>query len=615
MENTNQITFGDFSTSETDKIRALAETFNKKSEDPRSRSTSDSCDSFQFEFEADPNEVDLFLSWSPTTNLNNNADKNQEDEIVNSTTQVASSFETARSTSTDFETQPIPDPKEQRKIVKANKKRLQQVSKTQLSNSMANFLNTPNISSQKSDSNLLNTAMMLTPSQSTRASLPKLNEKPSSASNLFNNFNKDASTSVGSSIEKDFYFSQPESVQMDIETQSNCDETRQTNTLTIPRITTEITYSNNPSVESIIPNTQDKTEAGGSSDPRFTMKGIDLTTRPHLRIAGLHEPPKRGIVSSSSPNKRTAHQSTDVSKNIFDISTDFTVPQVPFESRRVPIREATPPQTNENLDFEITNLLEQYNTESRSLDLQTRLDVKVFPPALTLWRQLRNLQSRRIILDLRVSYNKKLLQTEHYPDWSVNFLPPLSLLNSERAIDLVIQYRTTTSRESIRILIELMKEESLRLSHEINVTQNSFRLHYDHPDATSYDIREALHALNIFARRTKETELGELTRKYNAIHLAPTSALWKGLPESVRLPPSAVKPNTTPRSPIPNNNNTQVFRDPGPGTRRQGQGRAPRGNRRGRGRGNTQGSSRPFNRGQGRRTIKQVMDFLSTMMQ
>ena len=82
------------------------------------------------------------------------------------------------------------------------------------------------------------------------------------------------------------------------------------------------------------------------------------------------------------------------------------------------------------------NITQINEPTSTPLTLQQRLDVRVFPPALAVWRQLHNLQGQKVILELCTSYHDKLLTTDHYPDWSVSFFPPHSLLNTQRAIEL-----------------------------------------------------------------------------------------------------------------------------------------------------------------------------------
>ena len=184
------------------------------------------------------------------------------------------------------------------------------------------------------------------------------------------------------------------------------------------------------------------------------------------------------------------------------------------ESDRSPIMSNTNQLDNSNLDidFEVSNLIDQYNQTTNSITLQPRLDVRIFPPALGIWRQLRNQQTRKVILELRIIYNDKLLATDHYPDWSVSFFPPQSLLSSDRSIQTTVDYRKRTSKDALNMINELMKGESDRLTHQINVGLNSLRMHYEHNDAREYYVREAMNALSTFMRRAKDNELAELNK-------------------------------------------------------------------------------------------------------
>ena len=89
--------------------------------------------------------------------------------------------------------------------------------------------------------------------------------------------------------------------------------------------------------------------------------------------------------------------------------------------------------------------------------------------------------------------------------------------------------------------MELMWEESAMLTHEINIGLNSLRMHYEHDSANDYDIKEALEALNMFMRRTKENEVQELNKKYNAIATAPLATLYTGFPEGTVFPAEAIR--------------------------------------------------------------------------
>ena len=167
--------------------------------------------------------------------------------------------------------------------------------------------------------------------------------------------------------------------------------------------------------------------------------------------------------------------------------------------------------------------------------------MQIFPPALSVWRQLRTQQGQKVTLELRIEYHEKLISTNHYPQWTVSFHPPASLLNSQKAIDNVVEFRSQNAKEVMNFTIDLMREESARLTHEINVFLNLLRMHYEHDSAQDYDMREALEALNTFMRRTKENEVQELNKKYTVISAAPLAALYTGFLEGTVLPTGAVK--------------------------------------------------------------------------
>ena len=150
-----------------------------------------------------------------------------------------------------------------------------------------------------------------------------------------------------------------------------------------------------------------------------------------------------------------------------------------------------------------------------------RVDVKIFEPAKSTWRTLRQLQAHKVEFELHIAYNQKLLDSDHFPDWVVNFTPPENLLSSMRAIESTVGFRYEQAKQTIGMLIDLMKEESNRLSNEIQATMAALECHYQHEDASGYNIADAMEALTTFIQRTKDNEERELARRYSSIHTAP----------------------------------------------------------------------------------------------
>ena len=107
-----------------------------------------------------------------------------------------------------------------------------------------------------------------------------------------------------------------------------------------------------------------------------------------------------------------------------------------------------------------------------------RLNVKIYHPAIACWRSLRTLQTTKVQFELRITYNEKLLSMDHYPGWAVTFNPPLNLLSSERAVESTVGFRYEQAKSFIRMINDLMRKESDRLSNEIQATLASLECHY-----------------------------------------------------------------------------------------------------------------------------------------
>ena len=192
-----------------------------------------------------------------------------------------------------------------------------------------------------------------------------------------------------------------------------------------------------------------------------------------------------------------------------------------------------------------------------------RMEVNIYRPAIQNWRNLCQLQGKRVQLELRIAFNERLLGNDMFPSWAVSFNPPENLLLTQRAIELTVGFRYEEAKNSIRMINDLMREESERLTHEITATMASLEVHYHQPEAADFHLDEALDALTTFMNRTRDQEQSELTRRFNAIASAPLAALWKNLPAGTQLPPGAIRAPTQPPETTP-----PVFQGPSRGTRR-----------------------------------------------
>ena len=117
-----------------------------------------------------------------------------------------------------------------------------------------------------------------------------------------------------------------------------------------------------------------------------------------------------------------------------------------------------------------TNFLDLTMTPDSS---PQRITVPIYPPTLGVWKQLRSLQTRKIILEVRTEFYKKLRQEEGYPDWAVMFNPPHNLLQTERAVESTVRFRAEMAKQNLQMLEDLFCEENSRISAEINASMAS----------------------------------------------------------------------------------------------------------------------------------------------
>ena len=117
----------------------------------------------------------------------------------------------------------------------------------------------------------------------------------------------------------------------------------------------------------------------------------------------------------------------------YSIQTESDIDQNSIEARRLKNQRAI-----KGLELEIDQALNRIritNSTTNFLDLtmtpdstSQRITLPIYPPALGVWKQLRSLQTRKIILKVRTEFYKRLRQEGGVPDWAVMFCPPLNLL-------------------------------------------------------------------------------------------------------------------------------------------------------------------------------------------
>ena len=251
--------------------------------------------------------------------------------------------------------------------------------------------------------------------------------------------------------------------------------------------------------------------------------------------------PLRRIISSQKP---TSSRNSNLFYTNTPINIDVNSTQNSIEARRIrnqkvirDLEEEIDSAMNRIRISDSTNFLDLTMTPDSS---PHRITVLIYPPALGVWKQLRSLQTRKIILEVRSEFYKKLRQEEGYPDWSVMFNPPHNLLQTERAIESTVGFRAEMAKQNLQMLEDLFCEENSRISAEINASMASLRVHYDAVESAEYDLGRATEALNKFMLRAQQQEYNSLFKKYNSIMSAPKAALWKNLPAHIRPPLDAI---------------------------------------------------------------------------
>jgi hypothetical protein len=168
-------------------------------------------------------------------------------------------------------------------------------------------------------------------------------------------------------------------------------------------------------------------------------------------------------------------------------------------------------------------------TEYEILTLQQRLNIDIYPPALDVWRKLRQLQEKKICMELRTSFNTECLSDEVFPDWAVGYNPPLNLLISSKAREAVVAFREDQAKKTLLLVNDLQHTESARLSKEIDVNMTALKAHYDQDGAETHSLQNAINGLGTLMERAKEKEQLVLQKRWDDLSSNPRKHLLANL--------------------------------------------------------------------------------------
>ena len=177
-----------------------------------------------------------------------------------------------------------------------------------------------------------------------------------------------------------------------------------------------------------------------------------------------------------------------------------------------------------------------------TLSLQERLDISIFPAALGLWRDLRNNLGREVTLHLRLNNCEMMIAEGLFPAWSVTYAPPPGLINDQQQANMVAESRRRIAILQLECTQSLTREELEKARKKTQNLKASLAALYGTQEAQDYSLHSALDGATFMANRQRQSLFADLTRRANAIRVAPEEALWSGIPEEFERPARAVRP-------------------------------------------------------------------------
>ena len=194
------------------------------------------------------------------------------------------------------------------------------------------------------------------------------------------------------------------------------------------------------------------------------------------------------------------------------------------------------------------------NSNLPVLSLQDRLDIRIYQPALMVWRELRNMLGREVVLRLRLNSMDAIMAEHLYPNWSVSYSPPSGLITTQAQAEEVVELRRRMARMQIELNMEFTRTELRCLSERITALKASLAAIYRTPMAKDFNLESAIDGAVYLANRERGKAFAEICRRLSAMRVAPEEALWRDLPDFVDVPQRAIRPPDAQPPTSPNQN-------------------------------------------------------------
>ena len=252
------------------------------------------------------------------------------------------------------------------------------------------------------------------------------------------------------------------------------------------------------------------------------------------------------LSTSTTQGGQTGNISSNVPNNLEDFYA--LMEQNPFLQR--PQNPPVSVSFNTHVATNPTNFTNS-SEGSSSLSSQDRIQVNIYPPALSLWRDLRNNLSREVTLQLRLNHYEAMLAENLFPTWSVNYQPPGSLFTNNQQIDIIVEARKRIAQLKIETTITLTRRELEDSHSRTSSLKASLAALYGTQDAKEYNLESSMQGAIQMANRTRMQQFADLCKRLDAMRLAPEEALWEGIPEEFPRPARAIRAQAPAPAPAP----------------------------------------------------------------
>ena len=180
----------------------------------------------------------------------------------------------------------------------------------------------------------------------------------------------------------------------------------------------------------------------------------------------------------------------------------------------------------------VNPIITQVTTRNYQNQGQGQVQVDIYPPAQTCWREVRGFLHKEMNLRTKSAFYEAISSNEIYPAWTIAFQPPPNLITSTHQIETIVSLCKTQAKDMLMTLSLMSSDEAKNCKERADATTQPLKAYYQQLAASQYNLDEALNALVTLTERSQKLVHVEQQKKFLELSHKPLLALYSRCPEN-----------------------------------------------------------------------------------